>query len=298
MVRAIRRRVGFPWTAAPWPAALDRPRSTSALGVDYDTAWARRPAARLVRLVALETLGLPALHALARPRVVGADRLIGLEGPVVFAANHASHLDSPLVIAGLPERFRHRTVFAAGADYFFDRPWKAHASALFLNAIPIERTKVSRSAAELPAALLAEGWSLVIYPEGGRTPDGWSQGHRGGAAFVASRAGVPVVPVWLEGTYDILPKGASRPRPGHTSVCFGRPLVLRAGEDARRFAQRIEQALDQLADEQSNGWWVARRRAGDGHTPSTRGPEAAPWRRAWTRPGAQSSARDRTWPKP
>lgn len=297
MIRSLRQRAGFPWTAAPWPASLERPRRGPALGVDYDTAWARRPAARAVRLVALEALGLPALRALARPSVVGTDWLIGLEGPVVFAANHASHLDSPLIVSSLPERFRHRTVFAAGADYFFDRPWKAHASALLLNAIPIERTKVSRSAAELPAALLEDGWSLVIYPEGGRTPDGWTQAHRGGAAFVASRAGVPVVPVWLEGTYDILPKGVSRPRPGRTTVRFGRPLRLGPGEDARRFAHRIERALDELADEQANGWWPARQRAGAGRTPSTRGPEAAAWRRAWSRSASTGSARDHTWPR-
>lgn len=296
MIKALRRRAGFPWSAPKWPAALERPRSGPALGVDYDTEWARRPAARAVRLVALEAAGIPLLRLLARPEVVGLDRLSGLRGPVVFASNHASHLDSPLIISSLPERFRHRTVFAAGADYFFDRPWKAHASALFLNAIPIERTKVSRSAAELPQALLAEGWSLVIYPEGGRTPDGWSQVHRGGAAFVASRAGVPVVPVWLEGTFDILPKGASRPRPGRTTLRFGRPLSLAAGEDARRFAGRIERAIDELADEAANGWWPARLRAGAGLTPSTKGPEAAAWRRAWTRPGSTPAARA-PWPK-
>ena len=77
-----------------------------------------------------------------------------LEAPVIFAANHASHVDTPLLLACLPLRFRHRTVVAAAADYFFDRRWKADAFSFLLGAIPIERTKVNRRSADLAAELL------------------------------------------------------------------------------------------------------------------------------------------------
>ena len=133
----------------------------------------------------------------------------------------------------------------------------------------------------MAADLLMDGWSLVIYPEGGRTPDGWFQEFRGGPAYLAVRTGRPVVPVHLDGTYRILPKGGTRPRRHPTRVTIGSPLTVGEGEDARRFGARIETALATLADETTTDWWTARRRAASGDTPSPRGPDAAAWRRSW-----------------
>src|SRR5438874_2324096 len=81
-------------------------------------------------------------HALAPPRVHGLDRLEAVDEPVIFAANHHSHLDTPLLITSLPERWRHRTVVAAAADYFFDSRVKGALSALVLGAVPVERARV------------------------------------------------------------------------------------------------------------------------------------------------------------
>ena len=92
---------------------------------------------------------------------------------MIFAANRASHVDTPLLLTSLPERFRHRTAIAAGADYFFDRRWKGHMWAFLINAFPIERLRVSRRGADLAGSLLEDGWSIIIFPEGGRSPDGW-----------------------------------------------------------------------------------------------------------------------------
>ena len=103
---------------------------------------------------------------------------------------------------------------------------------------PIERQRVSRDSANRVAALLAEGWSLLIFPEGGRSPDGWGQPHRAGAAWLAVRTGRPIVPVHVEGTRQILAKGSSRLTPGTTHVTFGRPLRPKAGADPRALAGR------------------------------------------------------------
>ncbi|MGI8492192.1 MAG: lysophospholipid acyltransferase family protein, partial [Acidimicrobiales bacterium] len=182
------------------------------LGVDYDTDWARRYPARLARVLITEGLTRPVMHALADPKVEGLDRLAHLTPrdaiapPVIFAANHASHLDTPLLLSVIPEPWRHRTVVAAGADYFFDTKLKAAAFALAINAIPIERVRVSRASANRAESLLRQGWSLLIYPEGGRSPDGWGQSHRAGAAWLAVRTGLPVVPIHLEGTGRIPPR--------------------------------------------------------------------------------------------
>ena len=128
---------------------------------------------------------------------------------------------------------------------------------------------------------MADDWNLVIFPEGGRSPDGWAQQFRGGAAYLASRTGRPVVPVHLDGTRHILPKGGGTLRRTRTTVTFGTPLWPADGEDARRFAERIEAAVATLAHESTTDWWTARKLAARGETPSLQGPDVAPWRRAW-----------------
>jgi 1-acyl-sn-glycerol-3-phosphate acyltransferase len=160
---------------------------------------------------------------------------------------------------------------------------------------------VNRKSADLAASLLDEGWSLLIFPEGGRTPDGWGQHHRAGTAWLSVRTGRPVIPVYLEGTRRILPRQGGRVRPGTTNVTFGHPLRPPPGVDARRLAVDIERAVEVLADEQATDWWTARRRAAAGTTPSLTGPAAGAWRRSWAlteREGSGERARrEPRWPR-
>jgi 1-acyl-sn-glycerol-3-phosphate acyltransferase len=294
------RRLTFPYRAPPHPLGVPRLPATRRTGADYDTAWARRHPARLARLAVTEGPMRAVVGALAAPERHGLDRLARLSGPIVFAANHHSHLDAPLVITSIPEPWRHRLVVAAAADYFFANRVTGALSALVMGAFPIERSRVSRRSADDAAALVAEGWSLVIFPEGGRSPDGWGQPFRGGAAYLSARTGAPVVPVHLEGTARILRKGRRLPKPARTRVTFGRPLRPEGSEDARRFSARIEQAVAELADEAASDWWSARRRAVKGATPPLTGPDAPTWRRLWAldRPagGRARARRRRTWP--
>ena len=277
---ALRRR-GFPFTAPTWPGGVELPPIERRTGVDFDTDWSRRYSARLARAIVLDSLTRPLMRGLASPKLAGTDRIDGLRGPVVFAANHASHVDTPLLLVSLPERFRHRTAVAAGADYFFDKRWKGALWSFAINAIPIERTRVSPRSTRLASQLLDEGWSLIIFPEGGRSPDGWHQDHRAGGAYLALKAGVPIVPVHLEGTGRILRKGGNRLRPSTTTVTFGHPIVAGDGEDARALAARVQSAIEARADEEATDWWTARRRAAAGATPPLTGPSTGAWRRAW-----------------
>lgn len=278
------RRPGrtFPWVSPPWPDSVARPPLPRTLGVDYDTAWARRYPSRLARLVLTEAITTPVMRAVANPTVEGLDRIAHLRGPVIFAANHASHLDTPLLLSVLPEPWRHRTVVAAGADYFFDSRIKAATFSLAINAIPIERTRVNRASANQAAALVEAGWSLLIFPEGGRSPDGWAQPHRAGAAWLAVRTATPVVPIYVEGTGAILARHVKRLRPGSTRVAFGRPLASDDGSDARELADRLQRAVTTLADEGATDWWTATKRAAGRTSPALTGPDvASTWRRSW-----------------
>lgn len=279
--RTLLNRLEFPLRAATTPGGVEPLPPEKRTGADYDTDWARRPLARATRRVLTDGMVRPLATALADPEVVGTDRLEPLDGPVIFTANHHSHLDTPLLIGALPARFRHKVFAAAAADYFFGNRVTGAASALVLNAIPMERNKVGRRSADESAALIDDGWSMIIFPEGGRSPDGWGQPFKGGAAYLAVRCGVPVVPVHIHGTDRLFPKGSSRPKPGSTRVSFGPPLVAGDDEDSRHFGPRIETAVAALADETTSDWYSARRRLHRGETPSLTGPDASSWRRTW-----------------
>ena len=275
------KRVEFPLRAPTVPGTVEPLPPERRTGVDYDTDWARTPVARAARRALLEAVVRPLSSAIADPEVTGLDRIEGLEGPVIFTANLHSHLDTPLLLSALPGRFRHRVFAAAAADYFFGNRVSGAASAFALNAIPMERTKINRSSADQSADLLDDGWSMVIFPEGGRSPDGWGQPFKGGAAYLAVRCGVPVVPVHIQGTDRLLPKGTKRIRTGSTQITFGTPLQPGPEDDSRHFGPRIEDAVAALADEASTDWWSARQRLHAGSTPSLSGPDGDSWRRSW-----------------
>ncbi len=296
-------RPGFPWSAPDVPLGFERPPVPRRTGADYDTTWSRRTWARYVRLFVLEGPIRLGVRALTAPERTGLDRLGGLAGPAIFAANHHSHLDAPLLLTSIPEPWRHRIMVAAAADYFFTNRATSTASALAIGAIPIERTRIERRSADRAAGLIDEGWSLLIFPEGGRSADGWGRGHRGGAAYLALRCRVPVVPIHVEGTGAIFGKGDTRPTPGTSRVTFGAPLRPAEGDSATCFAGRIEAAVAALADEAATDWWSARQRAARGASPSLTGPEVTSWRRAWalgdrrSRRPRPTAVRSPAWPR-
>jgi len=280
------RNFGFPYRAPTVPRGVEVPPEVSGLGAHYDTEWARRPLASSVRTVMVEGPVRLAARVLASPEILGTDRLAdaaALDDPpaLIFAPNHHSHLDTGLMIRSVPATWRHKLVVAAAADYFFDTKWKAALSALSLNAIPIDRELTGRRSSELIRGLVDDGYSLVIYPEGGRSPDGWGQDFKGGAAYLSARTGAPVVPVFIDGTGAIFGKGMKRPRPGRTKVVFGAPLRSEEGESTRRFSARIEAAVTTLGDEAITDFWTARRRAASGTSPALTGPDHIGWRRDW-----------------
>ncbi len=281
---ALASRAGsarFPLAAPTWPGTVPRPAPKAELGVHYDTAWSRRYPVRLARAVVLDNVTRPVAKVLAQPRLRGEDALVGLDTPLIFAANHASHIDTPLILSNLPQHIRHKTVVAAAADYFFDRRWKADVFTFLLGAIPMERTKVNRKSAQAAADLIADGWNLVIFPEGGRTPDGWGQPFRGGAAYLSIRTGRPVVPIHLDGTRHILAKGSSTIRRSRTTLTYGLPVWPSKDDDARSMAARIEAAVAALAEEATTDWWTARKAAARGESAALQGPDAVAWRRSW-----------------
>ena len=288
-VRSTIAKTGFPYRKPSVPGGISVPKEPSKLGANFDTEWARSPVANAVRAVVTEGPLRMLVRGVATPSVYGADRLEDFKPrddedarPLIFTPNHHSHLDTPLSITSIPMPWRRKLVVAAAADYFFSSQLKGTAAALMLNALPLDREATGRKSMEQITNLIADGWSLVIYPEGGRSPDGWGQDFKGGPAYLSSKTGAPIVPMFIDGTGAIFGKGMKRPKPGKTKVVFGAPMTAAEGESTRRFNARIERAVSILGDESLTDFWTARQNAAKGSTPDPKGPEFQSWRRTWT----------------
>jgi 1-acyl-sn-glycerol-3-phosphate acyltransferase len=271
---------------------------------EFPTAWARTKAGSALRTALQRGVLKPVTWSQTRPVVEGLEYLTNLPGPVVFVANHSSHLDAPLIVGSLPRRFSDKLAVGAAADYFFDARWRAIASALFFNTFPVERHGQRRLRSQA-VDLLDEGWSLLLFPEGTRSEDGWMSAFKSGTAQLCVSKGVPVVPIALRGAYAAMPRGRNWPVPGRPRIAvrYGRPIFPVEGEGFREMRERMMTAVARLAAEEDMGWYGALRAEADDRLPlPTRRETAAPpppppgWRRIWasTRP-LEDRRRRRVW---
>jgi len=170
VVRRIAKPVsslGFPYRAPTTPKSVDLPERPSKLGADFETDWARKAPAKAARRVLVRGPLAAAMKLVADPEILGVDRLDDLRRldeppPVIFAPNHHSHIDTPLMVTSVPEPWRSKLVIAAAADYFFNRRVKGAFAALALNALPIDREVTGRKSSDMIRGLVEDGWSLVI----------------------------------------------------------------------------------------------------------------------------------------
>jgi 1-acyl-sn-glycerol-3-phosphate acyltransferase len=140
--------------------------------------------------------------------------------PCVLVANHASHADTAALIAALPAQ--RRPVIAAAADYWFGGPVRSAMCRTLAGAFPVRRDGGGSQDLVSAAAMLGAGRDVIVYPEGTRTRDGSIGRFRTGAERLARQAGVPLVPVGIVGTRNLLPVHG-RLRRGRIAVRVGAP---------------------------------------------------------------------------
>ena len=224
------------------------------LGLDYPTQWGRGYAARIFREIFHSYVLSPVIRYLSTLTVIGDENIKG-PGPFIFVANHASHLDTALLLTAMPDPQRRRTVVAAAMDNFFMESGRAFRTVLFFNAVPVDRQKVNRRSAQLLQELVEDGWNLVIFPEGGRTPDGDLQEFKGGAAFLAQKANATVIPTYiheagkLQGArFAKAPAFKKFDKWRHpVVVSFGEGIRSEVDENVRAYSARIEEAVLNIA---------------------------------------------------
>ena len=211
--------------------------------------WAfSAPARSLRRLLDIVFTG-PAIHIVTRLEVEGVEHLGALPGPVLICPNHSSHLDAPTVRAALPKTVRDHSAIAAAADVWFDgSPWGPVAE-LMLGAIPFGRSSDIRASLERVADLVNAGFSVIIFPEGTRSADGRLGQMREGIGLLATNLGIPVVPTYIAGAHQILPKGSWLPRRRGASrvrVRFGAAMEFDPGLGIKESTARVGRAIEFL----------------------------------------------------
>ncbi len=218
--------------------------------------------ARGIRWAFLNLVMSPLFRLLMDLEKRGLENLRELDAPLLFAANHSSHLDTAALLAGLPVGWRPRIAPAARKEYFAacwspSSTWRERLSAaakfslacLLFNAFPLPRQlgqvgETLRYAGELAE----EGFCVLIYPEGKRSRDGRVQSFKSGVGLLARELDLPIIPVGIRGTFESLSTGDSWPRRGPVRIGFGRPLHHREGETPSQLAARVEKAVRELAE--------------------------------------------------
>lgn len=181
-------------------------------------------------------------------------------GAYILAANHASHLDTVVMISALTQALgvrKSRRLHIIGArDYFFEGPFKSWFFSTCMNVVPIERDELSLGGLRRLSSILAAGEPILIFPEGTRSRSGELQEFKPGVGLVAWEQKVPILPVFLKGTYDAMPAGKSMPKRFPISVIFGRMIRMReyeriaatTGKDQlyRRITAEVKDAIENL----------------------------------------------------
>lgn len=214
----------------------------------------------MVRNVSLATWILPIGRIFAWIHAEGLENLRDLEPPVIFAPNHQSHLDVPAILMALPWKWRKRVAPAMAKEFFaahfhpdryplakrLTNSLNYYLSTFFFNAFPLpQRESGALDTLRYAGELAADNYCVLIFPEGKRTQHGEIHPFQPGIGMMASRLGIPVIPVRITGADKVLHQSAKMAAPGRVSVKFGKPLRL-SGPDYAALAHQVEEAVRQL----------------------------------------------------
>ncbi|MGN6591979.1 MAG: AMP-binding protein, partial [Terriglobales bacterium] len=238
-------------SAPPMPAAA---AAAAAVAVPaHENTWPLRPSLRRFRTAGFYSLVFPFLRtAVTRVTVEGAEQFAHLQRPIFFIANHQSMLDVPLIVRALPRDWRPWLAPAMGIDPFvgafnprasaarrFRDRWRLRLTQLFFNTYLLTPQGAVGASLRHTGRLADQGFCPLIFPEGRRTPDGQMHPFRPGIGVFAAALRLPMMPIYIEGLYDILPDGARRAKPGPARVRFG-PVMHYPHESAEEIVTQLQ----------------------------------------------------------
>lgn len=223
----------------PWPFSA-RPVALSNKPDPVYVNIARRSAVTALKAI---------LRIYNQMEVEGGDRLL-MDPPYIVVANHTSHVDTAAIFASFPTNLVELVHPIAAADTFFVDRISSMLSAHLLNALPFDRFGDFEKSLEECQQLLANGQILILFPEGTRSMNGATGVFRTGAARLAASAGCPIIPAYIDGAHEIMPKHAKLPRPGKLHVRYGTPLYAPPNaslKDVQELTLRVQEAVLSLS---------------------------------------------------
>ncbi len=237
-------------------------RGDATPGVVYHyPSWVLRWPVTWLRLLAHYLLMRPAILLLGWPRIEGREHLRGVKGPLLMVSNHVADVDPGFILTALPARLRHRLATATGGealealrrpapdrDFFtriYDRlQWALGVS--LLNLFPLPREAGFRRSFAYAGEAVDRGYSVLVFPEGRHTTDGKMNPFRAGIGLLAENLGIPVLPMRIEGLFEVKQAGKKFAKPYTISVRIGQPKKFMPGTDAQTIAGELQKAVEAL----------------------------------------------------
>jgi long-chain acyl-CoA synthetase len=251
------------WTASGETGATEQPARTGAPPSVQDPypRWTQHWPATWIRAAVYTLLTWPATHLFAHPRVRGREHVPGRYRPLLIASNHVTPEDIGFIAAALPMRYRYRLAVAMGGErlraYRNPPPSRGFFGALLdrvnyvlvvllFNVFPLPRLSGFRQSFQYAGESVDRGYSVVVFPEGAVTQDGRLVAFRSGIGLLAANLRIPVLPVRIDGLFEMRQAHRIWARSGFVRVSIGKPLEFPPGESAEKITREIESAVAEL----------------------------------------------------
>ena len=237
-------------------------RGDAAPGAAYHyPSWVLRWPVTWLRFLAYYLLMRPAIMLLGWPRMEGREHLRGVKGPLLVVSNHVADVDPGFILTALPARLRHRLATATRGEALealrtpapdrglfagmYDRlQWTLGVS--LLNLFPLPREAGFRRSFAYAGEAVDRGYSVLVFPEGRHTTDGKMNPFRAGIGLLAGNLGIPVLPMRIDGLFEVKQAGKRFAKPWTISVRIGEPMKFPAGTDPQTIATELQKAVEGL----------------------------------------------------
>ena len=228
---------------------LVREGKSEAVAYPYPV-WAMRFPITWIRPLVYHLFLLPLTRIMCSVRVENIQALSGLKAPALLISNHVTDVDAALILSALPFRWRLRVAIAMSGELL--REWRAGSKlkyvlgAALFNVFPLPRQSGFRKSFAYAGEAVDRGWSVLIFPEGHETRDGTIKSFKSGIGLLTSELNVPVIPIRLDGLFELKQRRQFFVRPGTVSVTFGEPVQFRAGETAEEITRELERRVREM----------------------------------------------------
>jgi long-chain acyl-CoA synthetase len=223
--------------------------------------WPQRWPFTWLRIVLLYVVAFTFVRLMGWPRINGKDRLRRLRGPVVFVCNHVTMVDHALVLFALPARFKTRMAIAQDGELL--REWRYPPAGtglgrrllnllkyflvmLFFNVFPMPQKSGFRRSFSFAGELMDRGYNVMVFPEGKRTEHGGMNPFRVGAGLLIQQLDAPVVPMRIDGLWELKEENRHFARPGEVSVTIGEPITYDDQDREEQIVKDLEERVKQL----------------------------------------------------